>query len=325
MTPSLAISLYCDLVRARLVEEAIADRYAEQEMRCPVHLSIGQEAAAVGVCAALDITDRAMSAHRAHAHYLSKGGDLRQMIAELYGKATGCTRGKGGSMHLVDLSCGFMGSTPIVGGSLPVAVGLALADKMAGNQQVTVAFIGEAATEEGVVPESLNFAVLQKLPVIIVCEDNLYSSYTPIAPRQPSGRDRVAIARAHGCLAFSGDGNKVDEVHQLAQTAVAHARSGRGPVYLDLKTYRWREHCGPNYDNDLGYRTPEEAEEWMTRCPVAYWENTVIEQGYLSEQEMEGIRREILTDIDDAFTRALNAPYPQKEELSTHVYALPRS
>ena len=307
--------LYRELVRIRLVEEAIADRYPEQEIRCPVHLSIGQEAVAVGLCAALNREDRVMSAHRAHAHYLAKGGCLKRMIAELYGKASGCTGGKGGSMHLVDLAVNFMGSTPIVGGSLPVAVGLAFADQRQDGNRVTVAFIGEGATEEGVFCESLNFSALKKLPIVIVCEDNLYSSYSPLSVRQPVERSRIAIAEAHGCLAIEGNGNRLDEVIDIADRAVDHARGAQGPVYVDLKTYRWREHCGPHYDDDLGYRTPKEAAEWRGRCPVAYWETQ------FDANEIASIRSECQHEIEEAFDAALSAPYPEPEELSAYVYA----
>ncbi|NDB95899.1 MAG: thiamine pyrophosphate-dependent dehydrogenase E1 component subunit alpha [Verrucomicrobia bacterium] len=184
------------MLRIRLVEEAIAEAYPRQEMRCPVHLSIGQEAVAAGTAAALARADLAMSGHRSHAHYLAKGGDLRKMIAELMGRQNGCCRGRGGSMHLIDRSVGFMGAVPIVGSTIPIAVGLAFAEKLRGQTRVTAAFLGEAATEEGVFHESANFASLHRLPVLFVCENNLYSVYSPMAVRQPAHRAVFEVASA---------------------------------------------------------------------------------------------------------------------------------
>ena len=188
MPADIARQLYYQMLRIRMVEEAIADLYAQQDMRCPIHLCIGQEAVAVGVCAALAADDYVLSGHRSHGHYLAKGGNLPAMLAEFYGKVTGCCQGKGGSMHLVDLAAGFLGAVPIVGSTMPIAVGTALASVMRGESRVTAVFFGEGATEEGVFHESLNFAALQKLPVVFVCENNLYSVYSPLAVRQPAGR-----------------------------------------------------------------------------------------------------------------------------------------
>ena len=175
LSPERAHAALRDMLRIRMVEEHIADRYPEQEMRCPVHLSIGQEAVAVGVCAALAATDQVVSAHRSHAHYLAKGGDLLGMIGELYGKDVGCCRGKSGSMHLVDPTAGFMAAVPIVGSTIPIGVGLAFASALKGERRVTGIFFGDGSTEEGVFAESLNFAVLKKLPALFICENNFYS------------------------------------------------------------------------------------------------------------------------------------------------------
>src|SRR5581483_333859 len=190
--------LYHQMLRIRAVEEAIAALYSEQQMRCPVHLSIGQEAVAAGSCAAVEQTDYAMSGHRSHAHYLAKGGSLRAMMAEIYGKAAGCCGGKGGSMHLVDLAAGFLGAVPIVGSTIPIAVGTAFASKARGESRVTLSFFGEGATEEGVFHESINFASLKKLPVVFVCENNFYSVYSPLSVRQPAQREVFQQAIGHG-------------------------------------------------------------------------------------------------------------------------------
>jgi TPP-dependent pyruvate/acetoin dehydrogenase alpha subunit len=250
--------LYKGMLRIRLLEERIVELYPEQQMRCPVHICIGQEAVATAVCAHLKPTDYVVSSHRSHGHYVAKGGDLKAMMAEIYGKATGCCEGKGGSMHLLDLSVGYLGSTPIVGSTIPIGVGAAFGARMKGEERVTVVFFGEGATEEGVFHEAANFASLKKLPVVFVCENNLYSVYSPMSVRQPDGREVFNLAKGHGIESRQGDGNDVAEVYELAGEAVEKARRGGGPSFLEFKTYRWREHCGPNFDNDIGYRTEAE-------------------------------------------------------------------
>ena len=309
------------MVRIRLIEEAIADHYREQQMRCPVHLSIGQEAAAAGVCAALRSDDLAMSGHRSHAHYLAKGGDLRAMIAELHGRDTGCCRGRGGSMHLVDLAAGFVGAVPIVGSTIPIATGLAFADRQLKSGRVTVAFLGEAATEEGVFHESLNFAALHRLPIVFVCENNLYSVYSPLHVRQPANREVWQLAAGHGVDAHAGDGNDPLAVHALMRDAVAHARSGAGPVFLELKTYRWREHCGPGWDNHIGYRTEAEYLAWRERDPIANFEARLLRSGELDAAQYQTFQHGVAAEIAAAFAAAKSAPFPAADTLMDYVYA----
>lgn len=215
MDNDLLKKLYYHILRIRLVEEKIAALYPEQEMRCPVHLSIGQEAVAVGACAALAKEDYALSGHRSHAHYLAKGGNLNAMLAEIYGKQTGCCHGKGGSMHLIDLSAGFLGAVPIVGSTIPIAVGTAFGSFLREEMRVTLAFLGEGATEEGVFHESINFAMLKKLPIVFVCENNLYSVYSPLVVRQPADRSVVQLAQGHGIEGYQADGNDLEQVYTL--------------------------------------------------------------------------------------------------------------
>lgn len=309
------------MLRIRLVEEKIAELYPEQEMRCPVHLCIGQEAVAAGVCAAMNRNDYALSGHRSHGHYLAKGGGLKAMMAELYGKATGCCRGLGGSMHLVDLSAGFLGAAPIVGSTIPIAVGVALASKMKGEKNVTAVFFGEAATEEGVFHESINFASLKKLPVLFVCENNLYSVYSPLSVRQPQGRSVSDLARGHGVKTVRGDGNDVSEVFRLAGKAVKYARSGKGPLFLEFSTYRWREHCGPNYDNDLGYRTGQEFKRWKKRCPVNRLERRLTAERICTPGEVKEMSRKLRVEIEDAVRFAKESPFPEPDLISKYEYA----
>ena len=300
-----AAHLWRAMLRIRRIEETIADRYAEQQMRCPVHLSIGQEAAAVGVCAALSAQDYVLSSHRSHGHYLARGGDLRAMLAELYGRVDGCTRGMGGSLHLIDLPAGFLGAVPIVGSTIPIAAGAALGAQMRREDRVTVAFFGDGATEEGVFAETLNCAAVRRLPLVLICENNHGSVYSPLSVRQPEGVRAYRIAEAHGVRAAHGDGNDVEAVLALAREAVDHARSGQGPMLLELDTYRWREHCGPNYDDDIGYRDPAEAAAWRERCPVAR------QRARLTEVDEAAVEAELRAEIDDAFAFAQASPWPE--------------
>ena len=321
MNSKLKKKLYYDMLRIRLIEEAIAERYQEQEMRCPVHLCIGQEAIAVGVCANLSKEDYVMSTHRSHGHYLAKGGQLKAMLAEIYGKGTGCSMGRGGSMHLVDLDAGFLGATPIVGSIIPIAVGTAFGTSMKGESRISVVFIGDAATEEGVFSESLNFASLKKLPVIFVCENNFFSVYSPLSVRQPADRDNIAIAKAYGVYADKGDGNDVIEIYEKSAKAVEYLRQGLGPAYIEFDTYRWREHCGPNFDNNIGYRTEAEYLEWRKRCPVKCFEEMLKKEEILSDIEVTEMVKGMKAEIEEAFRFAKSSPFPSEEELCQHLYA----
>jgi TPP-dependent pyruvate/acetoin dehydrogenase alpha subunit len=308
------------MLRIRVVEELIADRYPEQEMRCPTHLCIGQEAVAVGVCAALEREDWVLSGHRSHGHYLAKGGNLPAMMAEIYGRRAGCSRGKGGSMHLVDLDAGFLGAVPIVASTIPMAVGAALAAKLRDQPRVAVVFFGDAAVEEGVTHEALNFASLESLPVVFVCENNLYSVQTPLGDRQPAGREIHEIARAHAVESRQGRGDDVLEVFGLARVAIEKARPGGGPTFLELLTYRWREHVGPCEDHDLGYRSRQEIESWKARCPIAALHSQLSASGAAGEDELANWRRELRAEADAAFELARHSPFPEPDELLMGVY-----
>ena len=268
MEKSYLEKFYYEMLRIRCVEELICDEYPKQEIRCPVHLSIGQEAVAVGVCAALKDGDVVFSSHRSHAHYLAQGGSLKAMLAELYLRKTGTCGGKGGSMHLVDRLVGFYGGLPIVGSGIPAAVGAALGFVMKNQLNVAVVFFGDAATEEGVFSESLNFAALKKLPVVFVCENNFYSVNSPLTVRQPVERQITSFAEALNVPSAKGDGNDVEQVHQMMIQALKDVHKSREPRFLEFETYRWCEHCGPNYDFDSGYRTETEFNKWKLRDPL---------------------------------------------------------
>ena len=317
--PQDQLVLFHSMLRIRRIEEALAQRYAEQEMRCPMHLCIGQEAIAVGVSAAIDSDDLMFSNHRAHGHYLAKGGSLQEMVAELHGRKTGCCGGRGGSMHLIDLSVGFMGATPIVGGTVPLAVGAAWASSLQKSRQVTVVFFGDGCFVEVVVHESLNFAALHKLPVIFVCENNDFSVYTRRNERQPD-RPIFELAKAHGMDAFAGNGNDVEEVLNITKLAVDKARSVAGPQFLEFMTYRWREHCGHNFDNDLGYRTVDEYELWKQKDPVFRLLRELVEDAVLTEANVLELDAKISKEVEEAFAFAEASPFPEFSDMKG-VYA----
>ena len=300
--------LFESMLRIRLVEESIANKYSEQKMRCPTHLSIGQEAIAVGVCANLTSQDQVLSTHRAHAHYLAKGGCLNSMMAEIYGKASGCSKGMGGSMHLIDTSVGFMGSTAIVGNTIPVAVGLALEKKLTRKKSIDCVFFGDGATEEGAFYESVNFAIIHSLPILFICENNLYSVYSGLEVRQPVDRKIYKMVRAMGISAQHGNGNDVEEVARKVKHAKTMILKSGGPQFLEFDTYRWREHCGPNFDNNIGYREESEFLKWKKKDPL---------KNFFSENSQKYIDRKIDTisqEIDDAHQFADDSKFPTLQE-----------
>jgi len=320
LSPELLKKLLYEMLYIRLVEEEIAMVYPEQEMRCPVHLSIGQEAIAAGICAHLSPEDVVLSNHRSHGHYLAKGGSLRRMIAEIYGRKTGCCNGKSGSMHLIDLSQGFLGAVPIVGSCIPIATGVAFGTKLKKQDAITTVFFGDGTVEEGVFHESLNFASLKKLPIVFICENNFFSVYSPLSVRQPPGREICSLAKSHGIESFQGDGNNVLEVYQLMKTAIEIIRSGNGPVFLELKTYRWREHCGPDYDNNIGYRTEDEFNAWKKRCPIETFTDYLLSNKILDQQALQDMTREIMKIVEESFRFARESPFPGPEILMKDIY-----
>jgi len=310
--------LYGMMSKIRITEETIAGRYSEQEMRCPTHLSIGQEAVAAAAGLAMRKDDFAVSTHRAHAHYLGKGGNLNSMIAEIYGKESGCSKGIGGSMHLIDKSVGFMGSTAIVGGTIPVGVGLGFSAKLKKTDQLSCVFLGDGAVEEGVFYESVNFAVLKKLPVLFICENNMYSVYSPMHVRQPKGRKIHKMVQGIGMKSSHGDGNDVLEAYAKIEHAIKVIRSGEGPYFLEFDTYRWREHCGPNYDNHIGYRTEAEYEEWKKRDPLVVAVETNAE--ILSVAVCEQIHKASTSEVEAAFEFARHSAKPSLNDALGYLY-----
>lgn len=308
------LELYRRMLRIRRVEEAIVTHYPKQQMRCPVHLSIGQEAAPAVLSLDLSDADRVYSSHRCHAHYLAKLGSTQKMIAELYGKRTGCAKGKGGSMHLIDVERGMMGSSALVSGSIPLAVGSAFSFKLTKKSNVSIAYFGDGGSEEGILYECLNFAALRKLPVIFACENNLYATYSPQKARQ-SDCEIYKRGQAFGVPGVRVDGYDLPASLEVARTAVDRARSGGGPTLIEFMTCRWYDHVGPNVDYDVGYRTEKDVAAWKDRCPLAWAEQK------LEPVAVKSIQDEIQCEIEAAFNFADCSSLPRPDEMFEDIYA----
>jgi TPP-dependent pyruvate/acetoin dehydrogenase alpha subunit len=312
--------MYRSMLRIRRFEEAIAESASAKEFKGPTHLYIGQEAIAVGVCTALRRDDYVFGGHRSHGHYLAKGGDLRQLAAEIFVRETGCSKGRGGSMHLTAPEVGLLGTSALVAGGTGPGVGTALASVLQKADRVTAIFFGDGAIEEGVFHESLNFAALKKLPVVFVCENNLYASHLRLADRQPQP-DLYKHAVPYAIPGIRIDGNDVLVVHESARRAVGRARRGEGPTLLECMTYRWRGHVGPSYDLEHNIRTREELESWMARDPIERLREHLAEEGILRDEERTRIDAEVDEEVAAAIDFARKSPFPAVEGLLDNVYA----
>lgn len=317
----ISLTLLRDTLRIRMIESRLAELYTEYEMRCPTHFSLGQEAVAVGVCHHLKKQELITSAHRSHAHYLAKGGSLKKMVAELYGKKTGCAIGKGGSMHLIDLEAGFLGAVPIVGSTIPIGVGASFSAYLQGENKLSVVFCGDAATETGAFYESLNFAAIHKLPVVMVCENNLYSVMSPLNVRRPKGIKLSDIPQGFGVRSFHADGSDLDEIYHTAGQAIEYARSGKGPVFIEYTNYRWLEHCGPLTDTHLGFRTEEDVLNGKKKDPVGNYRDKLLKAGILTDDKFSKWEEEIAEEIQEAICFAKGSSFPEKEQLLEHLFA----
>jgi pyruvate dehydrogenase E1 component alpha subunit len=303
----LVEKLYREALRIRNIELEISRRYSSNQIRCPVHLSVGQEGIAAACALVMKKLDFAVSTHRGHAHSLANGGDLKKMIAEIYGKVTGCSKGIGGSMHLMDLNVNFMGSSAIVGNSIPVGVGLGLSAKLKKKNQISYVFFGEGATEQGVFYESVNFAIIKKLPVIFICENNLYSVYSDLKYRQPKTRKIYKLVKSFGIQAYKCNGNNVLDSYNTLIKARNFLLKKKQPVFIEFSTYRWLEHCGPNYDNDLKYRSENEFNNWKKKDPIK-----ILKQYLKKDFSHEKIEKKIKNEINNAFNFALRSKFPSK-------------
>jgi TPP-dependent pyruvate/acetoin dehydrogenase alpha subunit len=314
-----AVAMLDKMVLIRATEELLGEMVTNGMVKCPCHLAIGQEAAAVGVASNLRTTDRVLGAHRSHGHYIALGGSVRALFAEVLGRSTGASGGMGGSMHLIDREHGLLGTVPIVAATIPIAVGAALAAKMDGRGDIAVAFFGDGATEEGVFHESMNLAAILNVPVLFVCENNLFSSHLHIDLRQPSN-SVSRYATAHDIPHDRLDGNDVIAVANAVAKAVASMRVSNRPHFLARVTYRWRGHVGPREDEDVGVRRKDDLAVWKGRDPIARLVNALIEAGQFDKAALAAMWETARTKVAAAWTSALTDPYPAPQTLLDVVY-----
>lgn len=322
LSKDIILKLYKSMLRIRLCEESLVNPIISGKIKTPVHLYSGEEAIASGLCSVLTKEDYIFGNHRSHGHYLAKGGDLGKMIAEIYGKEAGCSRGRGGSMHLIDPENGVLGIVPIVAGTISLALGAALASKIRKDNRVTVSFFGDGATGEGVLYESLNFAALKKLPIIFACENNLYSTHLPISEiRVNENISETAIP--FGIKSLRVDGNNVLDVFEASKNAVEQCRNGNGPVFIEFLTYRMRGHVGPD-DNIQGSHTDirpkDEIESWKEKDPIKMLEKLIYDRKLCDKNEISLISEEIKNEVEDAMTFALKSKYPDPADLLKYVF-----
>ena len=314
-----ALDLYTKMLRIRLFEEQVNELYTSAKMPGLAHLYIGEEAVAVGVCAALRDDDYITSTHRGHGHCLAKGAAVDRMFAELLGKEAGYCRGKGGSMHIADQERGNLGANAIVAGSVGIATGAAMSAKKRGTDQVAVCFFGEGALGQGVLYECMNMAALWKLPVVYACENNMYNEYTHYS--ETTAGDIATRAKAFGIPFQEVDGQDVRAVNQAALDAVARGRSGGGPSFLMFLTYRQRGHHVGDVDRSY-YRSKDEERSWTEeRDPLRTFAATLLASGGADSTVFDRIEEELRTEIQEGVSFALEAPYPEPDEVTTDVYA----
>jgi TPP-dependent pyruvate/acetoin dehydrogenase alpha subunit len=304
----------------RKAEEKIGDMVTAGKIKCPCHLAIGQEAIATGISHFLRNTDKVLGAHRSHTHFLALNRNVHSLFAEVLGKVTGCSKGMGGSMHLQDPASGFIGSVPIVGATVPIATGAALAAKLDGKKDIAVSYFGDGSTEEGAVQEAFNLASVMKLPIVFVCENNLFSSHLHISLRQPSN-SIARYAKAH-CIPYEiVDGNDIGAMLKASERAVNHTRNNNGPYFLETVTYRWRGHVGPREDVDVGVKRNVDLVEWKKRGPIKRLTNSLIKDKLVTRAEIKELENEIDILINKSWEQAEKDPYPKQSKLLEWVYS----
>ncbi len=312
--------LFTRMLRIRLFEECVVDLLYKKDIRCPVHLYVGQEAISAGVCANLNDKDYVFSTHRSHGHYIAKGGSLNALMAELYGKESGCSHGKGGSMHLVEPEIGYMGSSAIVAGSIPIAVGASFSALHNGNKQISVAFFGDGAMDEGVSYESLNLASLYNLPMVFICENNLFSTHLPVFKRH-NNQNLFEKARVFNIKAIRIDGNNPFEVYTTANECIENVRKGNGPVFIECMTFRWLAHVGPTPDLDIGYRKKKDVEFWMERCPIKAIKHILEKRPDWEKGKTEAIENKIRIEVQESLKYARQSSYPSVNEINKGIFS----
>lgn len=320
MKKKIKNKIFLELKRIREVENRIAQKYSEQKMRCPVHLSTGQESIAVGVCQNLNKQDQIVTAHRSHAHYLAKGGNLNSMISELHGKKTGCVKGLGGSMHLLDLKSNVIAAVPIVGSTIPIGVGTAWANKLKKEKKIVVIFFGDGATEEGVFSECLDFASLHKLRVLFVCENNSFSVYSNLNKRQSKKRNIVKIANSHGLHAKKIKDHDILKVYETSKKIINLIKKKSQPYLLEINTFRDLEHCGPNNDDHLNYRSKKEIKFWKRNSQIDYYENKFLREGVFTKKNLARNIKNIKKTIDRAFLFAEKSDFEDPKKIKNYIF-----
>lgn len=315
------LSLLERMLLIRYTEQRIAKRVEEKIVRTPCHLYIGEEASAVGVCSVLRKTDFVFSTHRSHGHFLAKGGNIKELLAEIYCKETGCSGGRGGSMHLCDPKIGLLGSSSIVAGGLGIGLGPAFKSVIMGEDNVSVIFHGDCVPEEGIWSESLNFAAIKKLPVVFVCENNLYAASAPLEDRRIN--DNIEeVAKAIGMNVEVVDGNDVFAVRNAAKRAIAKARNGEGPQFIETRTYRWLGHVGNRDDIDVGLRNLDELNYWKKRCPILNLEEKLVYWNMVNDYELQLLHSKVLNLVDEAEKYAIESKKPDPSTLLNNVYKM---
>ena len=316
------LSLYRMMIRIRYCEESFVDPILQGIIKCPVHLYSGEEAIATGVSANLEDKDKVFGNHRSHGHFLAKGGQMEALVAEVFCKEMGCARGRGGSMHLIDPTKGFLGAAPIVSGTISLTMGAALGSKIKKDGSVAVSYFGDGAAGEGVLYESLNFASIHKLPMLFVCENNFYATHMPL--RETRSSDSIyESASSLGVKASRHDGNDVLEVYETAKEAIDYCRSGNGPVFLEYETYRLRGHVGPD-DNIQGdhtdIRPPSEVAEWCQKDPILSFTNRLIESGIVTKNELSQINKDVDAEVVAAHEFTECSLNTNIQELKSYVF-----
>jgi pyruvate dehydrogenase E1 component alpha subunit len=313
------VDLYRTMITIRLFEEKVQDLYARGLIPGLAHLYIGEEAVATGVCANLRKEDFITSTHRGHGHVIAKGAELKYMMAELFGKTTGYCKGKGGSMHIADVEIGILGANGIAGGGIPLAVGAALSSKMRKTDQVAVSFFGDGASNNGTFHEGLNFASIHRLPVVFICENNLYG--ISVSQKQHQAIRNISIrAVAYGIPGITVDGNDVLAVYETTDKAIQRARAGEGPSLIECETYRWRGHHEGDPNQGRRYRTMEEVQEWVKKCPIKRFEEKLVEEKVLSKTKIKNISEEIGKKIEEAVEFANQSPLPDPQDIFEDGY-----
>lgn len=316
----VARKMYRDMFRIRQFEDQVVALVDRNEIPGVCHEYSGQEAVAVGICSALTVTDILTSTHRGHGHILAKGGDVGKMFAELLARSTGYNRGRGGSMHIADVALGIYGANGIVGAGTPIACGAAHKFKVAGERNVAVSFFGDGGINQGIVHEAMNLAAIWRLPVIFVCENNLYAISTPL--REVTILEPYVRAQAYGMPGVSVDGMDVGAVYEAALCAVDRARSGKGPTFIECQTYRYHGHYSGERHMKVSYRSPEEIEYWKQRDPIDFWANRLVEDGICTREDVNKLNQEVDNEIARGLEFARQSPEPSVSEALDYMYAV---